>query len=130
MTFRVLMRYLLTAFSINDQGQIVGFGVLTSDADAGTVHGLPCPLQQGLQSTTPTHADARDPLKLPTLGRSRAPLSSSVKLRSSDHAETLLISVRKARKEPSWHDVASAIAALCNWRSCALCLVLRQARDR
>jgi hypothetical protein len=118
MTFRVLMRYLLTAFSINDQGQIVGFGVLTSDADAGTVHGLPCPLQQGLQSTTPTHADARDPLKLPTLGR------------SSDHAETLLISVRKARKEPSWDDVASAIAALCNWRSCALCLVLRQARDR
>jgi probable HAF family extracellular repeat protein len=32
--------YLLTAFSINDQGQIVGFGVLTSGADAGTVHGF------------------------------------------------------------------------------------------
>ena len=36
----MLMRYLLTAFSINDQGQIVGFGVLTSGADAGTVHGF------------------------------------------------------------------------------------------
>ena len=32
--------YLLTAFSINDEGQIAGFGVVTSGPDAGTLHGF------------------------------------------------------------------------------------------
>jgi probable HAF family extracellular repeat protein len=32
--------YLLTAFSINDEGQIAGFGVVTSGPDAGIIHGF------------------------------------------------------------------------------------------
>jgi probable HAF family extracellular repeat protein len=32
--------YLLTAFSINDAGQIAGFGVVTSGPDAGNIHGF------------------------------------------------------------------------------------------
>jgi hypothetical protein len=32
--------YLLTAFAINDEGQIAGFGVVTSGPDAGKVHGF------------------------------------------------------------------------------------------
>jgi probable HAF family extracellular repeat protein len=32
--------YLLTAFSINHEGQIAGFGVVTSGPDAGTIHGF------------------------------------------------------------------------------------------
>jgi probable HAF family extracellular repeat protein len=32
--------YLLTAFSINDVGQIAGFGVVTSGPDAGNIHGF------------------------------------------------------------------------------------------
>ena len=43
--------YLLTAFSINDQGQIVGVGVLTSGADAGTVQGFLLPRGERLEIT-------------------------------------------------------------------------------
>jgi probable HAF family extracellular repeat protein len=32
--------YLITAFSINDEGQIAGFGVVTSGPDAGNIHGF------------------------------------------------------------------------------------------
>jgi probable HAF family extracellular repeat protein len=32
--------YLIVAFSINDEGQIAGFGVVTSGPDAGEVHGF------------------------------------------------------------------------------------------
>jgi hypothetical protein len=32
--------YLITAFSINDEGQIAGFGVVTSGPEAGEVHGF------------------------------------------------------------------------------------------
>jgi probable HAF family extracellular repeat protein len=32
--------YLLAAFSINDEGQIAGFGVVTSGPDAGIIHGF------------------------------------------------------------------------------------------
>ena len=39
--------YLLTAFAINDSGEIAGFGVVTTGASAGEIHGFLAPPNNG-----------------------------------------------------------------------------------
>ncbi len=56
--------YLLTAFAINDRGEIVGFGVNS----AGDVHGF---------LATPTFADANSEASLPAAQRTTRPLALS-----------------------------------------------------